>query len=270
MDDIKVLRSIQSQGAYDLISTLRTVEINATDICNRDCSFCPQSTDDFNVTKRQMSLDTVEKIGRDLSEINYQGRITFTGFGEPLLYKNLNSAVRLISTSVPAARWIEIVTNGDYLTRDRAVVLDQAGCTNVTVSMYDQDISREIRHLFHGTSIDLTFKHYYLDFQKVNRNDILSEKINTVKNSPCHLPFYKMIIDIDGSLRLCANDWSRSTNLGNVNDHKLLDLWLGSSFANFRKFLINGERKSCKPCKFCNIDGTMSGHQSFEIWKDHL
>jgi radical SAM protein with 4Fe4S-binding SPASM domain len=272
MNDIKILRLTQSQGAYDLISTLRSVEINSTDICNRSCSFCPQSTDNFKISKKQMSLDIIEKIGKDLLDINYNGRITFTGFGEPLLYKNLTNAIEILSVLVPSAKWIEIVTNGDYLSRDKIAILDQAGCTNITVSMYDRDISSNIIPMFEGTKIDASFKHLYKGFleTQVNRNDMLVEKIVLSGTKPCYFPFYKMIIDIDGSILLCSNDWSRSVDLGNVNKHKILDLWLGPKLTEFRKKLINGDRRSCKPCKFCNVNGTTFGHQSVDVWKSNL
>lgn len=271
MNDIKSLRSIQSQGARDLSSTLRTIEINSTDICNRKCSFCPHGADQYETNKRQMSLDVVEKIGKDLADMEYNGRITFTGFGEPLLYKNLIAAIKILSRSVTKAQWIEIVTNGDYLTEDKARLLEDAGCTNVTISMYDRDISDHIQSIFDKNTIQVTLKHLYngFDGKEVNRNSMLEKKI-FLTNNPCYFTFYKMMIDIDGSIRLCANDWSKSINFGNIKNDTIGNLWLSDRLTDYRKKLINGNRRNCVPCKFCNVDGTIDGHQSVEIWKNNL
>lgn len=266
MSNFFELRNIQSQGAIDIISTLRTVEINAVDVCNRSCEFCPQSSDQFQITKGRISLSLITKIAKDLEEINFNGRITFTGFGEPLLYKDLVEAVSIFRSIVTNVKWIEIVTNGDYLTRGKIIELSQAGCTNITVSMYDCDMSSTFLPMAEGTNIDITLKHSYEGFLQVNRNEMLNKKIFLTKAEPCYLPFYKMVIDKDGSVLLCSNDWSRHLDLGNVNDTKIIDLWLGEKMDKYRKYLKDGARKNCNPCKFCDINGTKYGEESFNQW----
>lgn len=266
MSNFFELRKTQSQGAIDIVSTLRTVEINAVDVCNRSCHFCPQSSDQFQISKGRIALSLVKKIANDLEEINFDGRITFTGFGEPLLYKDIIEAISIFKTTVTNVKWIEIVTNGDYLTRDKVLELSQVGCTNITVSMYDCDMSSIFFPMVDGTNIDLTLKHSYQGFLQVNRNEMLAQKIFLTKSEPCYLPFYKMVIDKDGSVLLCSNDWSRKIDLGNVNDTKIIDLWLSDKMNEYRRNLKSGSRKNCDPCRFCDIDGTKYGKESVEQW----
>ena len=76
------LRLTQSQG---VLSTLKSVEINLIDICNRSCSFCPQSLLEYTNKTAQMELTTLKNIATDLNNNNYAGRIGFVGHGEPLL-----------------------------------------------------------------------------------------------------------------------------------------------------------------------------------------
>lgn len=270
MADFFKLRQLQSQGARDLVSTLRSIEINALDSCNRSCSFCPQSTKEFKKSPGRISLDLIQKIANDLKDIDFDGRVTFTGFGEPLLYKELCEAVKIIRKTVTDITWIEIVTNGDYLDKKLALRLNDSGCTNVTVSMYDRDITNEIIPMFSDTRIDLTFKHSYAGFDVVNRNEMILKNTNRNKRDPCWLPFYKMIIDIDGSVILCSNDWARTVDLGNVKQSTILDLWLGDRYSNYRKNLLKGHRKNCDPCRYCDIQGTLNGEHSVTIWKHHL
>lgn len=270
MSDFYKLRSVQSQGARDLISTLRVVEINPLDICNRSCSFCPQSSDHFLPKRGRVSLKIIEKIANDLEEICFDGRVTFTGFGEPLLYKDLIAAISILKSKITRVQWIEVVTNGDYLTRERVLALDNAGCTNVTVSMYDGDLSHVFLPMFQNTDIDVTLKHSYNGFLEVNRNEMLVRTDILTKNDPCYLPFYKMVIDMDGNVILCSNDWSRSVDLGNIVDQSISSIWLDQKYVDYRKKLIDGNRKDCKPCSKCNIQGNLYGDSSVSIWKNNL
>lgn len=261
---------MQSRGARDLISTLRVVEINPLDICNRSCSFCPQSSSHFFPKRGRISLKIIEKISNDLEEMQFDGRVTFTGFGEPLLYKDLVAAISILKSKISRIQWIEVVTNGDYLTRERVLALDNAGCTNVTVSMYDGDLSHVLLPMFENTNIDVTLKHSYSGFLEVNRNEMLIQTDIISKNNPCYLPFYKMVIDINGDIILCSNDWSRSAELGNVNDQSISSIWLDQKYIDYRKKLINGNRSDCDPCRKCNIQGNLYGSDSVDIWKNNL
>ena len=262
---IEHLRKMQSTGAVDLISTLSTVEINITDICNRECSFCPQSLDDYSY-KSSIKLDIIEKIAFDLSAIDYNGRVSFVGFGEPLLYKNLHKAVDIINRIVKNVKWIEINTNADYLTRDKAEVLALSGCTNLTVSMYDYDISSKITSLLAGIEIELTFKHCYAILPVVNRNDIISQETVLNINRQCFLPFYKMLIDSTGDVLICNNDWGRNGVIGSIKEQSIQEIWFSEKISNYRNELKNGNRNKCDPCKYCNINGKQYGKDSYDIW----
>lgn len=266
---ISELRNQQGKGAVDLMSTLRIVEINAIDICNRTCGFCPRSSETYVNKTTQASISMITKIASELHKINFNGRVSFVGFGEPLLYKNLYNAISIIKKTVHNIQWIEVITNADYLTLEKVEKLSQAGCTNMTVSMYDSDISDKIIKLFENTEIKLTLKDCYNGFEIVNRIEIMNknEKLNI--NRPCYLPFYKMFIDSDGDVIVCSNDWKRDGVVGNILSQSLQDIWLGDKIKNYRSELENGNRKSCEPCKYCNINGIMFGEDSFNTWKQH-
>jgi len=271
--NIEQLRTIQQSGVSDLISTLKSVEINPVDICNRACSFCPRSdTDLYPNTKEKMSLELVSKIASDLNDINYSGRVSLVGFGEPLLYKSLIDAVGIISNGVPLCKWIEINTNADFLTRLLAKELKLAGCTNITVSMYDGDISKKITEELKDIDIELTFKHCYqdnFDISIVNRNEIIVQnKILNYQRS-CYLPFYKMFVDCNGDILVCCNDWGRRGIIGNLLNNSIKDLWLSKDMDKFRLNLQNGDRSKLDPCRYCNIQGTKYGKDSFDFFKDY-
>jgi MoaA/NifB/PqqE/SkfB family radical SAM enzyme len=263
--NFNTLREMQSHGVTDLLSTLRVVEINPIDACNRSCSFCPRSIKEYSANKIKLSLDTIKKIATDLQEISFDGRISFAGFGEPTLYKHLIESISIIRSTVPTAKYIEIITNGDLLTKPMVAELETAGCTNVTISMYDYDKTAIIAPLFENTSIQLTLKDSYNGFAMVNRTEIFSESATLYKQKECYLPFYKMFIDTDGNVILCANDWKRTSIIGNVLDETIQAIWLGEGYKQYRQHLLQ-QTRDLIPCKFCNIDGTLYGRASFIKW----
>lgn len=252
-------------------STLKSVELNVIEICNRSCSFCPRSDIElYPNSKYHMSLDTVKSIGSDLQEINYSGRISFAGFGEPLLYKNLPEAIKILKDKIHNVKLIEITTNGDFLTKEKIEELAIAGCHRLTVSMYDRDISKEINALSKNIDIQIAFKHCYeqrFELNLVNRVDIFKKENVLSRNARCNLPCYKMLIDYNGDVLICANDWDRQGIVGNVHAESIKNIWLGSTLTKYRKNLIDGFRGNLNPCKFCNIIGTIQGNESAEFFK---
>lgn len=266
---ITELRTDQGQGAFDLMTTLRNVEISAIDVCNRECSFCPRSDDNYKNKKVQASLPMIEKIALDLHECRFTGRVSFVGFGEPLLYKNLCKAITIIKKFSPSVKWIEVISNGDYLTETRISDLEDAGCTNIIISMYDYDISEKLTKMFEKSNMTLTIKDCFNGFSVVNRKDIMNKTDLLNINRPCYLPFYKMIIDSDGDAILCSNDWKRQGKVGNVFKETIQEIWLGENLEQYRRYLSNGLRSSCEPCKYCNINGLAFGEESFNVWKSY-
>ena len=271
--DIDQLRIAQQTEVSDLLSTLKTVEINPVDICNRSCSFCPRSDVElYPNTKEKMSLELVSKIAKDLKSMNYSNRISFVGFGEPLLYKSLVNAVAIIAQELPDCRWIEINTNADFLTKELAEELCLAGCTNITVSMYDLDISQILTDKLASIDIELTFKHCYkenFEIALVNRADIISQK-GTGYQGQCFLPFYKMFIDWNGDVLVCCNDWGRKGIIGNLGTNSIEEIWLSEKMNSYRRTLRDGERNHQNPCKYCNIQGTKYGHDSFSFFVENI
>ncbi len=68
--------------------------------------------------------------------------------------------------------------------------------------------------------------------------------------TPCTEIFDKLSIHFDGSVRVCCNDHSGETNLGNVNDAPLADIWRHHQIEAYRKTLAAGryEGPLCSVC----------------------
>ena len=67
---------------------IKSVEIGTHNYCNRTCNFCPLSRDDVNRKDKKnityMSDYMFQKICEDLQKIDFDGRIDFSRYHEPL------------------------------------------------------------------------------------------------------------------------------------------------------------------------------------------
>ena len=75
------------------------------------------------------------------------------------------------------------------------------------------------------------------------------------------------MIDWDGNLYLCPQDWQRRMPMGNILQEKILDIWKGKILSKYRKNLLLGKRCS-SPCTSCNADGTLLGKNHAKTWKE--
>jgi radical SAM protein with 4Fe4S-binding SPASM domain len=254
----------------DFMSTLQSVQVNPTELCNRKCIFCPRSDPKiYPNSKNHISIDTCRKIGQQLFDINYKGRIGFVGFGEPLLHPNLEECIKAIKETGVKAQWIEINTNGDFLNRKIIEKLKVAGCTDIAVSMYDHDDSEKYKMMFDGVDIRYVLRHHYdqdknYNLKIVDRIGVLKGNVKEYNRNQCFIPFYKMFIDWDGSFLLCDQDWGRLTKTYNVTNTTIKEFW-SEKLKSYRNNLAVGQRSLQRPCNSCDVNGTLIGKQSFNF-----
>ena len=213
------------------------IEINPTELCNRRCSFCPRSSTYPN-QNLNLSIDDTFIIKQRLNEIDFNGRLHFTGQGEPTLNKKLFQIAKIFDYEK------RIVTNGDFLSNEIFDVFDV-----VTISVYDKNDW-----------------HKYSKWKKAKlRKQWIPETImnncggffdDEPVQGPCHYPFYKAYIDWNLDIRLCCHDWKDKIVMGNLREERFDSIWYGKKYNEYR---INQRSKS--PCKNCNVIGTLEGKQ---------
>ena len=263
------LRNSQEQPVTDLMSTLQSIEINPSEMCNRTCVFCPRSDQTlYKNRKKYIDLSTCENIATQLNELNYTGRVGFVGFGEPLTHPQIVDCVRIIRKT--SAQWIEVNTNGDFLTRDIAQGLADAGCTHLGISLYDSDQTEKFNLMLEGVDLNVVYRHQYdatvnYNLNLVNRIEITQGKeILNIKRA-CYLPFYKLFIDWNGDYLLCDQDWARYTGgQHNVDTTSIKDYWT-DRVNKYRIPLISQDRSAHAPCNGCNVNGTVRGKECFDL-----
>ena len=71
-----------------LLDSILTVEVNTTELCNRTCVFCPRHDPKLYPNRNlNMSVRDAETIAINLSNHQYQGKISYSGYSENFLNK---------------------------------------------------------------------------------------------------------------------------------------------------------------------------------------
>jgi len=253
-------------------SSVVTVEVNTTELCNRTCVFCPRV--DSSVYPNQnlnISLGTVEVIGRELARLKFKGVVSFSGFGECLLHPQFSQILAQFRQYLPHTV-LETNTNGDRLTADLLARLVDSGLTYLYWNLYDgpeQLASAET--LVQASGVDssrVTFRAQWPgatdNKTKNSRGGALATARILPLKQPCYYPFYKLFVDWNGDVLCCSNDWLRKRIMGNVHSEPLDAIWDKPEYHQFRKRLLHSDRTQ-EPCRGCDVEGTIFGQKSADI-----
>tara|TARA_B100000029_G_C17572716_1_gene957189 strand:+ start:1318 stop:2184 length:867 start_codon:yes stop_codon:yes gene_type:complete len=263
-------------GNYKGIPLPTWIELSLIDVCNRSCSFCPKSDPAVAPdTYQKMSRLLIDKLSSELKKIKYNGAIALCGYGEPLLHKD----ILYITKKLSQAASVEIVTNGDVLTSKMLRNLYLSKASRVLISMYDgPEQINKFKKIIKNSKVPPDFiilrdrwydKDNNFGVKLTNRTGTI--KIgNQVSNSThniCFYPSYQFLIDWNGDVFLCPQDWQRRITMGNMMQENVFDIWVGKILTKYRKELLKGKRKMA-PCNSCNAQGTLLGHNHAKIWRE--
>lgn len=252
------------------------VELSLIDVCNRKCIFCPKSNESVAPdTYQKMGEKIINQIHDQLKEIEFNGTISLCGYGEPLLHKEITKIVEQLSN----VSKVEIITNGDVLTSKKMQDLYLAKTSKILVSMYDgPEQVEKFKKMTKDANVPEDFiilrdRWYdkYNDFgvKLTNRAGTINvgdqEKVDETKT--CFYPTYQFLIDWDGNIYLCPQDWQRRVPMGNIMQESIYKIWVGKTLSKFRKNLLLGKR-CASPCMNCNADGKLLGKNHAENWKN--
>lgn len=260
------------------------IEFNLSGLCNRTCVFCPRVDPKvFPNVNEHIPVELYEKIMRELAEVDYDGTILFSAFGEPLLYKRLNAVLRITKQYLPNAH-VESVTNGDRVTVKKLQSLFAAGLDTLLISMYDgpeqEDHFAGLRDKAGLTDKQVILRkrwlppeeHYGITLSNrggmVDLSEAGVEQLTKALQRPCYYPFYQVLVDWDGAVLLCPHDWGKKLVVGNLHHQSIHELWESRLMRKVRESLNAGNR-SFAPCNKCNVDGTLMGGHHAEAWMSY-
>jgi len=250
------------------------IELSLIDTCNRSCSFCPKSDPKIAPnTHQKMESVLIDKLCNDLKEINYEGAFCLCGYGEPLLHKDHLSIINKLGD----IGQVEIITNGDTLSEKKMKELYESKASKLLISLYDgPEQMKKFKLMIENTKLPKDFiilrDRWYSDKQDfgvrlTNRTGTINlgkqQKVDL--NKKCNYSSYQVLIDWNGDVFLCPQDWQRRVTMGNIMQKSFFEIWTGSTLNKFRKCHIKGDR-SMSPCNTCNADGTVYGKKHFNAW----
>ncbi len=273
------------------IPPFSSVEFSINGACNRRCVFCPRvNKTEYPNILNNLNMGAFKNMTKDLKSINYNGRFSFTGFCEPLLTKNLNEYVYELKSNLPKST-VEIVSNGDVLEKKTGLKmlenLFKAGLDRIRISLYDGphqiQIMENIRKQANLSEDQFMIRKRYLGADE-SHGITISNRAGSVNyktehfelkalteplKQPCYYPFYKVLIDHDGAVLMCSNDWKKEKIYGNILKDSLLNIWSNQKFNETRKKLSCGNR-NYNPCNACDVNGTLNGGKSFDRWQKYF
>jgi radical SAM protein with 4Fe4S-binding SPASM domain len=251
------------------------IELSPAEMCNRRCEFCPKADPQFPNQPLTMPPALYRKIAGDLEDLGYQGAIVLSGYGEPMMSRRIFDMVHHLSQ---VAR-VELVTDGDFLTTATAARLLESGVSLILVSMYDGP--EQVAHFNQVfAAADVPQQCYVLrerwqdagqDYgvKLTNRaGTVAAGRQPAVPDCLCYYPAYSMMVDWNGDVLLCCQDWNRQIRAGNLAYQTLLEVWDSPTLRKYRMALAHG-RKGLTPCARCNAAGTLHGAKHAEAWQQY-
>lgn len=237
---------------YKTNDVFHIVGIQTTTICNRKCSYCPNSL--YPREEKLIDPSLFKKIIDDLAAIDYSGTVSPYFFGEPLLDKRLPEFLNYARQKLPKVR-LYIHTNGDFLTKEMFEKLIKNGVNQFIVSQHENKPPQKFMEWYKNASLKERTK---IVFKKVNENSPLANRGGLIKikrknkyiSRICPLPKIALFIDVNGNLLLCCNDFFGKYSFGNVKEKPLIEIWNEEKYKKCREE-INKSNFSFEICKKC-------------------
>lgn len=256
-------RSLDLNGEFPLPSI---IELSPADSCNKTCWFCPRGTGKMKDTPLVMEEDVVRKIAKDLFAMEFNGLVIFSGYGEPLMNRNLEKFVEIMASNQRIK--VDLVTNGTLLTEKRLSKLLLSGINKILVSVYEESELDRLYKLFEPVNPQkYEFRIRYNNFKLTNRGGSVGKKPTKKLGTPCNYLAYCMMIDWNGDVNLCPQDFNRNVKFGNVMSSSLWHIWTSPYMGTWRRRLFES-RQSLNPCGDCDTNGCLHGENHKKAWVD--
>ena len=226
------------------------IELSIIDVCNRSCSFCPKSDPKVAPnTYQRMQMNLIDKLANELKEIKYKGSVVLCGYGEPMLHKEVN----LICKKLSEVSYVEVVTNGDTLRPNQIRELYANNVNKLLISMYDGEHQiKKFNEMIGVSKVPKDFvilrdrwydskKDYGLKLTNRTGTINIGDQEEIGKYKKCFYPSYQFLIDWNGDIFLCPQDWQRRVTMGNMMQEHIFDIWTSKIMTKYRKDLICGK-----------------------------
>lgn len=199
-----------------VIKPFRVYQIELTNYCNGNCSWCPYSK--MKRPKGQMSLEMLEKILKKICRV--QSYVALHHFGEPLLYDNLKEAIDLCHKY---GLRVEFSTNGKLLKENIYKVIDADRIRIAYDRFRPKEAVEELRKVYKkDLRIHTLFGINEVEGTEKKLFDNWAGSVegkSELKKGVCYFRKYNYgVILWDGRIVNCCVDYDGFDVIGNVDD----------------------------------------------------
>lgn len=231
------------------LAMFSTVCIETTTVCNLKCPYCPHSTDKAK-PPAYMPEEMFYRIIDSLYDYvpTYNGTISPSLYGEPLLDKRFETFIRYAKKKFPHAR-IELFTNGVFLTYERYLSLRESGVDHYNISQHTQEqpqaLADTLMRLQKELSEELPITiNRMLVQNKFNRGGLIEVDTYAPELYPrmqsCFAGYKNLTFDYRGYATLCCNDYQVLHTYGNIVSKSVREIWEGKHYRRVRNMLMLG------------------------------
>lgn len=204
--------------------SVNLIEIEIFSYCNRTCWFCPNSFIDRRSSNHHMPEDLYLAILKQLADIDFDGKISYSRYNEPLADKIILKRIQQARDFLPKAH-LHTNTNGDYLNNTYLHELKEAGLNSLNIQIYLANHERYDHEKMQATMIKtqqrlglsgtivkekqdewleaklqfegLAIRQYARNFEKngCSRGNTLDIFQDYQRDAPCFSPFEHVYID---------------------------------------------------------------------------
>ena len=248
----------KKQGEESLFPCL--ISIETINRCNSTCEFCPANRNAETRPFAKMEKPLFEKIIKELKNINYKGYLNLYVNNEPFMDNRIEEWYQYAKKELPNAKML-LYTNGTLLTKEKfikvAPYIDKMIINNYADKLIMHKNISEIYEFVKKNpkywDKDINIQIRYIREILSNRAGSAPNRANYSKsNKICIMPFTDFTIYPDGSVGLCCNDALEKTNLGNVREHSISEIWKSTTYSKLRSEIGSGRNNYafCKGCDF--------------------
>ena len=245
------LSNLFKYGDYNFFTG---ISIETATYCNRKCHYCPNCH--YETPKLYADEKIIYKAIDDISKLNFSGWISFSFYDEPTLDERLLTFIKYTHDKVPKAT-IMMFSNGDFLNIENTKEYKNAGVDQFIITIHDKNPEKLFAKLSEiQKEIGASFNIQTLNPENLNTR-AGEVKIKTSKPFKYCDWIRSPIIDKDGNMLICCNDYFRKSKMGNIMEKSILEIWNQTEYKSLRKKLrsdlVNSVKNKTVPelCQKC-------------------
>ncbi|CAN5490196.1 radical SAM protein [soil metagenome] len=269
------------------------VQIEATNICNAKCVFCPR--DEMHRKQGIMTFDLFRKVVDECVALGIT-HIRMHNYGEAFIDKQLVEKVRYAKQK--GISEVGAISNGSLLTEAVTRGMIEAGLDAINIS-----VDASGKDVFESTRIGLKYDKVIANIERLVRlrteagkrrpklilsfvrqnNDAdeqafiehwkkIADKIHITDlhnwagtlhtesdvNYPCYRPWLTFTVLWDGRVSLCCADFDGRVVLGDLNVSSIQEIWNSEGYRNVRReHLESGGPEICRSCDLPRKDSPL-------------